>query len=180
MTTLQDPHDDLIEGLARVVAVDGAQVWLVAEQSAACGSCATRSACGGGSSKPSPSWRAPRSLSLGQTPLALGDTVHIGVDRGALTRASLTAYALPLVTMLVAASALQGAGDAAAIVAALAGLLVGIAGARVLARRWRETLLPVVLGRALLASDSSCATSPAVNAGALRRIAIPVIQQRSP
>ena len=179
MNTLQDPHDDLIKGLARVVAVDGAQVWLAAEQPAACGSCATSSACGSGSSRPASSWRAPRSLGAGQTSLALGDTVHIGVDRGALTRASLTAYTLPLVTMLVAASALQGAGDAAAIVAALAGLLVGVAGARVLSRRWRERLLPVVLGRALLASDSSCATSPAVNASPVRRIAIPVIQQRS-
>jgi len=32
MNTVQDRHDDLIEGLARVVAVDGAQVWLAAEQ----------------------------------------------------------------------------------------------------------------------------------------------------
>lgn len=180
MNTVQDRHDDLIEGLARVVAVDGAQVWLAAEQAAACGSCATRSACGSGSHKPAASWRVPRSLGAGQAPLALGDSVHIGVDRSALTRASLTAYALPLVTMLMAASALQGAGDVAAIVAAVAGLLVGVAAARVLARRWRHTLVPVVLGRALPASGASCArTRQAVEAGALQRIAIPVIQQRS-
>lgn len=177
MNTLHQPDDTLIEGLARVVAVDGAQVWLVAEQPAACGSCATRSACGSGStSKVATSWRAPRSLGPGQALLALGDTVHVGVDRSALTRASLTAYALPLVTMLVAASALQGAGDGVAIAAALAGLFAGAAVARVLARRWRDALTPMVLGRATGAAGLSCAP-PATTA--LRSIAIPVVQQRS-
>ena len=78
----------------------------------------------------------------------------------------------------------RGASDmksgVAAIVAAVAGLLVGVAAARVLARRWRHTLVPVVLGRARPASGASCAsTRQAVEAGALQRIAIPVIQQRS-
>ncbi len=177
MNTLYEPDDSLIEGLARVVAVDQDQVWLVAEQPAACGSCATRSACGGGNAaKSAASWRAARSLGPGQALLALGDTVHIGVDRHALTRASLTAYTLPLVSMLVAAGALQGAGDGVAIAAALAGLLVGVAVARVLARRWRDALEPMVLGRANGAAGSSCAP-PAT--AALRGIAIPVIQQRS-
>lgn len=177
MNTLHQPDDTLIEGLARVVAVDRDQVWLVAEQPAACGSCATQSACGSGNtSKAAASWRAPRSLGADQAPLALGETVHVGVDRSALTRASLTAYALPLVTMLMAASALQGAGDGVAIAAALAGLLAGVAVARVLARRWRDALTPVVLSRATGAIGSSCAP-PA--AAALRGIAIPVVQQRS-
>lgn len=176
MNTVQDRHDDLIEGLARVVAVDGAQVWLAAEQPAACGSCATRSACGSGSHKPAASWRAPRSLGEGQAPLALGDTVHIGVDRRALTRAALTAYALPLVTTLTAAIAMQDASDAMAITAALAGLLLGVAAARLLARRWRDALVPVVLGRAINTAHVSC-LPPAT--GARRGIGIPVVQQRS-
>lgn len=175
MNTLQDTHDALIEGLARVVAVDGSQVWLAAEQPSACGSCATRSACGSGSTQPKASWRVPRALGPGQAALALGDSVRIGVDRSALTRASIAAYALPLVTMLVAASAMQDAGDAAAIAAALVGLMVGVAGARVLARRWRNALVPVVLGRALAATSSSCAPA---SVGA-HRIAIPVVHQRS-
>lgn len=177
MNTRHEPDDTLIEGLARVVAVDRDQVWLVAEQPAACGSCATRSACGGGdTAKAAARWRAPRALGPGQAMLTLGDTVHIGVDRHALTRASLTAYSLPLVTMLMSASALQGAGDGAAIAAALIGLLAGVAVARVLARRWREALEPVVLGRATPAAGASCA--PTATA-ASRGIAIPVVQQRS-
>lgn len=177
MNTSHDPDDALIEGMARVVAVDSALVWLTAEQPAACGSCATRSACGSAShaTKTAASWRAPRSLGEGQTPLMLGDRVRVGVDRHALTRASLTAYALPLVTMLMAASAMQGAGDGAAIAGALVGLLVGVAAARVLVKRWRDALVPMVLGRATTASGASCAPSSASG----QRIAIPVIEKRS-
>jgi sigma-E factor negative regulatory protein RseC len=98
----------------------------------------------------------------------------VGVDRSALTRATLTAYALPLFTMLVAALTVQGKSDGVAMVAALLGLLVGVACARLLARRWRDALMPVVLGRATGAVASTCAGS-----GALRSIAIPVIHQRS-
>jgi len=175
MNSPHHPDDSLIEGLARVVAVDRDQVWLVAEQPAACGSCATRSACGGSSTKKSAaSWRAPRALGQGQALLALGDMVHIGVDRSALTRASLTAYTLPLVTMLMSASALQDAGDGLAIVGALVGLLAGVAAAQILARRWRDALKPVVLGRA--GTAASCAPS---YTGARRGVAIPVIQRRS-
>ena len=181
MNMLHDPNDRLVEGLARVVAVDGSEVWLAAEQQAACGSCATRSACGSGSTKPAASWRTPRTLGPDQTPLALGDLVRIGVDRDALTRASLTAYALPLVTMLLATAALQDAGDAAAIAAALSGLLAGVVLARLLARRWRNALVPLVLGRAQASAGSSCAApGPTASAAVPRPIAVPVVQQRSP
>lgn len=176
MNTLHVPDEGLIEGLARVVAVDGSQVWLVAEQASACGSCATRSACGAGMAKTAASWRVPRSLGPDQTPLALGERVHIGVDRQALTRASLIAYALPLLVMLMFASLLQESGDALAIVGALLGLLVGAALARVLARRWRNALAPVVLGRAPINADMSCAPPKTL---ALRGIALPVVHQRS-
>jgi sigma-E factor negative regulatory protein RseC len=173
MNTRHEPDDDLIEGLARVVAVDRDQVWLAAEQPAACGSCATRGVCGSGSIKLSAGWRVSRAMGANQAPLALGDTVRIGVDRRALTRASFAAYALPLGTMLVAACTQQGAGDAMAIAAALAGLIVGAAAAKVLVRRWRDALVPVVLGR-VFATNSSCVPA---RAGALRAIDIPVTHQ---
>jgi positive regulator of sigma E activity len=93
-----------------------------------------------------------------------------------LNRASLSAFVLPLVTMLTAAIGMQDAGDGVAIAAALVGLLLGVAAARVLARRWRNALVPVVLGRATSAAVSSCGPT---QTAALRSIAIPVIQQRS-
>ena len=176
MNTPHEPDKALIEGLARVVAFDRDHVWLVAEQPAACDSCATRGACSGGrTTKTAASWRAPRSLGPGQSQLALGDTVHVGLNRSALTCASLTAYALPLVTMLMSASAVQGAGDGMAIAAALTGLLAGVALARVLARRWRDALEPVVLGRATRSVGASCAPTTT----ALPSIAVPVVKQRS-
>lgn len=158
MTALLQPgaqpaaaHADLIEGQARVVAVDGAFVWLANLPPAACGSCATRSACGtptaAGKALLPRHWRAPRTPLAGSAPLALGDTVRVGVDRGALTRAAWVAYGLPLLAMVAAALAAQGAGDAAAAGAALAGLLLGAAVSRRLVRRWQDALLPVVLGR---------------------------------
>jgi positive regulator of sigma E activity len=114
-------------------------------------------------------------MSGNQGTLALGDTVHIGLDRQALTRAAFAAYALPLFTMLIAASSQQGESDAMAIAAALVGLIVGAVVAKVLVRRWKDALVPVVLGRATN-TGSSC--SP-VNPPGLHAIDIPVIHQRS-
>jgi len=177
MNTLHQVDDSLIKGLARVVAVDRDQVWLVAEQPAACGSCATRSACGSGHpTQAAASWRAPRALGQGQALLALGDTVHVGVDRTALTRATLVAYTLPMLAMLLAASASQSAGDGLAVFAALAGLLTGVALARLLARRWRHALKPVVLGRATSHTGTACAPNTRATP---RTVPIPVVQQRS-
>jgi positive regulator of sigma E activity len=114
-------------------------------------------------------------MGANQAPLALGDTVHIGVDRHALTRASFAAYALPLGTMLIAASTQRDAGDAMAIAAALVGLTVGAAAAKVLVRRWKNALVPVVLGRAINTGSACAPASP----GLLHAIDIPVIHQRS-
>lgn len=150
----------LIEGQAQVVAVDGDHVWLATLAPAACGSCATRSACGGGShahSAKSP-WRASRSLPAGGAPLVLGDTVRVAVDRSALTRAAWVAYGLPLLAMLAAVLPMQAAGDGAAALAAVLGLLLGAAVARVLVQRWQAGLQPLVLGRA---DGHGCAPAPA-------------------
>jgi sigma-E factor negative regulatory protein RseC len=106
----------------------------------------------------------------------LGDTVRIGVDRNALTRASLTAYAVPLATMLVAVVVTRDAGDAVAVAASMAGLLVGVAVAKVWVRRWKDALAPVVLGRAPVTTGSSCG-SPST--GLSRGISVPVIHSRS-
>ncbi len=177
MTKQYLSDDRLIEGLARVVALDHDEVWLMAEAPAACGSCATHSACGGGSTaKTKNRWRASRSLGQGEPLLAMGDTVFVGVDRSALTRASLTAYTLPLLAMVLSASAVQAAGDGVAILAALFGLLAGVALARVLARRWCDALEPVVLGRATDLTTSPC---PPSDSGSARKIAIPVVHRRS-
>ena len=143
--------NSLIEGQARVVAVDGGFVWLATTAPAACGSCVSSSACSpahaAASSAVATQWRAPRTLQHDDAPLALGETVRVGVDRQALTRAAWAAYALPLLAMLAAAVAMRNAGDTAAAAAAVAGLLLGALAARQLVRRWQSRLRPVVLGR---------------------------------
>lgn len=168
--------DGLITGVARVVGVDASHAWLAAEQPSACSSCATQGVCGSGTAKVGSRWQVPRALGPGQIPLAVGERVHIGVDRSALTRASLVAYSLPLFTMLAAVVAVQGAGDMAAVLGAVAGLAVGAAAARKLVRRWREALAPVVLGRAENLASSPCAPA---NPPAPRSIPIGVINRRS-
>jgi hypothetical protein len=78
--------------------------------------------------------------------------------------------------MLFAAVGMHDAGDALAIAAAGGGLLVGVAAAKFLVRRWSDALVPVVLGRAPITTGSSCAPA---SKGGLRAIAIPVVHQRS-
>lgn len=175
----QTDQDDFVEAQARVVAIDGNQAVLSAEQSSACGGCGTRSVCSGGTSKRATLWRVASSLGADQRPLALGDVVRIGLDRHALSRATLTAYAIPLATLLIAAVAMQGADDALAVAVSLAGLLAGIGCARVLAKRWRNALIPVVLGRAAAGAASSCETHVA-RIGTLGEIPVVMNRQRSP
>jgi hypothetical protein len=77
--------------------------------------------------------------------------------------------------MLIAAVSQQGEGDAMAMVAALVGLIVGAVVAKVLVRRWKDALAPVVLGRATNTGSSCSPVSPP----GLHAIDIPVIHQRS-
>lgn len=176
-----EPQAPVVEGLARVVAVDGHRVWLQAEQPAACGSCSTHAVCSGSHSQPTGSWQVmlPDDGLDGRMP-TLGDTVRVGIDRSALAHASLVAYALPLLTMLVAAVTFQDAGNAVAVAAAVTGLLGGAALARVLARRWREALQPMVLGLASHAGGAAHAsTCKPVAQTFARPVSIPVVPHRS-
>lgn len=176
-----EPQAPVVEGLAQVVAVDGHRVWLQAKQPAACGSCSTHAVCSGSHSQPAGSWQVMQSDDgLDGRMLAVGDTVRVGIDRSALAHASLVAYALPLLTMLVAAVTFQDAGNAVAVAAAVTGLLGGAALARVLARRWRDALQPEVLGLASQtgheAHASTCTPAPPKFA---RPVPIPVVPHRS-
>lgn len=177
-----EPEPAVVEGVARVVAVDGQRVWLQAEQAASCcGSCATQAVCTGGShTQTVGNWQVVQpvdGLEGDGRLLATGDRVRVGIDRSALARTSLVAYALPLLAMLVAAVTFQDAGNAVAVAAAVAGLIGGIAVARVLARRWREALQPVVLGLATHAHDAghASACTPPAPAKYARAVPIPVV-----
>jgi sigma-E factor negative regulatory protein RseC len=125
----------LVEGTARVVAVDGSRVWLVPEQTTSCGSCASCGAKGIGTT--ASRLEARRFPIDNEAGLMVGERVVVGVRETALLKASLTAYALPMVTMLVAGGVAQSiAGSDGITMAAMAGgLALGLIAARLGAGR---------------------------------------------
>jgi sigma-E factor negative regulatory protein RseC len=132
------PLPTLVEGTARVVAVDGSLAWLEPEQTGSCGGCAAAASCGSkGIGTLASRLEARRFPLAGTTGLAVGDRVVVGVREDALVKASLTAYALPLVTMFAAGAFAQAAAgrDDLTLAASVAGLALGLGIARLLARR---------------------------------------------
>ncbi|MBI5659183.1 MAG: SoxR reducing system RseC family protein [Nitrosomonadales bacterium] len=143
----------MIEGIALVVALEGNRVWLVPEQSSSCGSCASASACGSKGIGTTASRLDKRRFRIDNgANLAVGDRVVFGIRENVLLRASITAYAIPLVAMLLAGSLAQWkfGSDLATMAATVAGLVIGLWISRVEAGRLhtRGDLAPLFLRRA--------------------------------
>ena len=140
-----------IEGVARVVAVDGGTVWLEPEPTGSCGGCMSAAICGHNSGS-SRRMAARRFALANDRGLTVGERVVIGVSERSLLRASLTAYGLPLLTMLGGGITAQtmGAGDGTAARATLGGLAAGLRLARLAAGMLsaRGELSPHILRRA--------------------------------
>lgn len=146
-----------MEGIARVVGVDGATAWLEPEQTGSCGSCASASSCGAGASVGGigtvANRIAARRFALDNANgLRVGERVVVGVAERALIRAALTAYGLPLATALMAGGIAESAfgSDLATMAAMAGGLLGGLLLARLVANRLsgRGELAPHFLRRA--------------------------------
>lgn len=147
----------LVEGIAHVVAVEGAVVWLEPEQTSSCGACAASSACGAKGLGTASSRLEARRFSLENHPgLVVGERVVVGIRENALIKASLTAYAIPLAAMLGAGALAQWAAGSDGITMAtmVGGLLLGLGLARLSASRMsaRGELAPRFLRRADAAS----------------------------
>jgi len=143
----------LVEGTARVVAVDGDRVWLVPEQTTSCGSCASSGACGAKGIGTTASRLEARRFPLdNEAGLIIGERVVVGIRETALLKASLTAYALPLTTMLVAGGVAQSiaGSDGVTMASMAAGLALGLLAARLGAGRLfsRGEIAPKFLRRA--------------------------------
>jgi len=151
----------LVEGVARVVAIDAGGTWLEPEQGASCGGC-TSMACGAKGLGTMASRLAARRFSLqGHPELRLGDRVVVGVRGDALLKAAGTAYAIPLCIMLAGggmAQALAGR-DSVTLAATVLGLVLGLGIARLMAARLavRGITSPRLLRR--LESGQSCRLS---------------------
>jgi sigma-E factor negative regulatory protein RseC len=161
-------HHHTVEGIARVVRVDGATAWFEPEQTTSCGSCASAASCGAGATGIGTvaSRNAVRRFSLDNVDqLRPGERVVVGVDDRALLKASLTAYALPLATALTSGGIAESvyATDLATMAAMAGGLAFGLLAARIVARRLasRGELAPRFLRRARPGETCGTKESPA-------------------
>ncbi len=153
----------LVEGTARVVAVEGDVAWLEPEQTTSCGSCASSGLCGAKGIGTIASRLERRRFPLDNRPgLAVGERVVVGVSERALLKASGTAYALPLVVMFGAGAVAQwlAGSDGITMAAMVAGLALGLLAAR-WGARWlsaRGQLAPRFLRRT--GPGESCRIDP--------------------
>lgn len=124
----------MIEETGRVVAIDEGMAWIETVRAGGCGRCGEPGGCG--NAAPSRARAAHLRVAL-TLPVAVGDTVVVGIAEGAFLSGVLSAYVFPLAG-LVAGAALAGTlvpagGDGATIFGAVGGLAAGL-----LLARWRD------------------------------------------
>jgi sigma-E factor negative regulatory protein RseC len=141
----------MIETPARITRLDGANAWVVSAAPSSCGACGGK---GCGSSlfarvlhPDEPEYRVDNPIGA-----QVGESVVVGLPDGALLRAAVSGYLVPLLLLLAgAALGQQFAGELGAIAGGLVGLLL----AAILLRRHRgQASSPAILRR----GASSCGT----------------------
>ena len=143
----------MVEGIAQVVKIEGKTAWLVPEQGSSCGSCASATACGSKGIGTTASRLDNRRFRIdNDANLAVGERVVFGIRDNVLLKASITAYAIPLATLLLAGSLAQWkfGKELITMAAMVVGLLAGLLLSRVAAGRLqtRGDLAPLFLRRA--------------------------------
>lgn len=158
-----------VEGIVRVVRIDGDRAWLEPEQTTSCGHCASSASCGvsareaagiGSVSSRLQARRFHLDNPAGSSGFHEGERLVVGVSERALLNAALTAYGLPLLFALTAGGLTQAAygEDLMTLLGMSAGLAIGLIVARFNARRLaaRGDLAPRFLRRAR--PDETCGT----------------------
>ena len=143
----------MVEGIAQVVKIEGKTAWLVPEQGSSCGSCASATACGSKGIGTTASRLDNRRFRIdNDANLAVGERVVFGIRDNVLLKASITAYAIPLATLVLAGSLAQWmfGSDTITMAAMVAGLVIGLGISRMEAGRLqtRGDLAPLFLRRA--------------------------------
>jgi len=143
----------MVEGIAQVVKIDGRTAWLVPEQGSSCGSCASASACGSKGIGTTASRLDNRRFRIdNDVNLAVGERVVFGIRDHVLLKASITAYVIPLATLLLAGvlAQWQFGSDLVTLGAMIAGLVIGLGISRMEAGRLHNKgdLVPQFLRRA--------------------------------
>ncbi len=152
-TTTDFSAPTMTEGIAQVVAVEGNMAWLIPESGSSCGGCSSAAACGSkGIGTIASRLEARRFQLVNDSGLRIGERVVVGISEHAVLRASVTAYVIPLATLLGAGALAQSVAgsDAITMAAMLAGLMFGLWLARLRAARLmaRGDLAPRFLRRA--------------------------------
>jgi sigma-E factor negative regulatory protein RseC len=161
----------MIEENAVVVAVAPDVVWVETRARSACPSCSSSSACGTSALSGLFRGRTNRIRISDGVGVEVGDSVVIGISEGALTRASLLVYLLPLVLFALCAYAarLADGGEGVSAFAGALGLFFGMLTARRLIgtpTRGDDDYQPLLLSRTERAGR---AVSLPVPAAAARR-----------
>ena len=143
----------MVEGIAQVVKIEGKTAWLVPEQGSSCGSCASATACGSKGIGTTASRLDNRRFRIdNDANLAVGERVVFGIRDNVLLKASITAYAIPLATLVLAGSLAQWmfGSDTITMAALFVGLVIGLGISRMEAGRLqtRGDLAPLFLRRA--------------------------------
>ncbi|MBI4997799.1 MAG: SoxR reducing system RseC family protein [Rhodocyclales bacterium] len=119
------------ESEAVVTRLDGEYAWVDLQPESGCSACGESGGCGLSDGKGKRQQRFPNSIGA-----QVGDRVMLGVPEGAVSRAVLYCYLLPLATVFaLAAAGLAVAGEAGAMLGSLAGLGLGWLVMRLAGRR---------------------------------------------
>ena len=139
----------MIEERARVVAVGPGSAWVESTRRSACGSCHASSGCGTAVVAKLFGDKVNRLQVADPLGVQVGDRVVIGIADGTLTCASLLAYVLPLLALMIVALLAQSAGasEGGSALFGIVGLCVGLwvtgrlTGGAAGRERYRPTLL---------------------------------------
>lgn len=156
----------MIEESARVVSVAPGLAWVETSRRSACGGCSASRGCGTSVVSQLFATRQNRFQVSDPIGVEVNDQVVIGIAESTLTQASLLAYLLPLVLLILSAYAAEstGAGEAVSALAGILGVGLGlwITGRLTNVGSWSERSRPLLLRR----SDTPAFVAPPMSVGA--------------
>lgn len=132
----------MIENPARVTRVDADQAWVRSESPSSCGACAGKG-CGNSLYARLLHPTDPEYPVRNPIGAEVGEAVVIGIEDGAVLRAVISAYLIPLALVLIGALLGSNWGEPQSVAGSVSGLLI----AAVWLKRRRSSVSPVIIRR---------------------------------
>jgi sigma-E factor negative regulatory protein RseC len=139
----------MIENPARVVRLEGDLAWVRPESPSSCGACGGKG-CGSSIFVRMLHPREPEYAVLNPISAEAGELVVVGIEEGALLRAALSGYLVPLLLLILGAVLGSVWGEPQAVAGGLAGLVA----AALWLRRQRVAAAPVIVRRGSMGCKS--------------------------